>query len=535
MDDRTPRPRRSTRRRPAWPRRLLTLSLGLSATLAVFVAAALAWPMPDMPRVGAGGDVVVRNVAVVDVVGGRTVPGRDVVIRAGRIASIAAYDARNAYAGLVAVDGRGRFLAPGLWDMHVHSLKVSPQYTHPLSIANGVTGVREMWGCAGLPDPLVACGDDIARWRAALRDGSRLAPRYIQRSSYAVNGPRGVPADSPAYFRASTAREARALVAHHAADRVDLIKTYTELSPAAYAALAAEARTRGVVFAGHLPVRVPLSQALAAGQGTIEHPRVFLLECYRDAAAFRALPEPMRAYDTAMRARLVDRHDRAHCAGAMAAMARSRTWWTPTLQVLRMEARAGDAAFRNDPRLRYVPYVLRAGLWAPDADASAQRAAEVPGRDVAGELYALAMRTVGDAHAAGVGILAGTDAGDTYVFPGFGMHDELRELVHAGLSPADALRSATIRPAQFSGMDRDFGSVDVGKAADLILLDADPLADIANTRRIAALLFNGRYLDRPALDALLHHADRQAGSVRMNLQLLSAALRSPIIRAQAAD
>lgn len=536
MDDRTQPPRSSTPRRPSRVRRLLKLILGFAAALVVFVACALAWPLPDMPRTGMRGDFVVRNVAVVDVVGGRILPGRDVAIRDGRIASIAAFDARQAHAGLVAVDGRGRFLAPGLWDMHVHSLKVSPQYTHPLSIANGVTGVREMWGCAGLADPFVACGEDIERWRSGLRDGSRLAPRYIQRSSFAINGPRGVPADAPAFFRASTPDEARALVAHHAADGVDLLKTYTELAPVAYAALAAEAQVRGVAFAGHLPARVSLRQALAAGQRSIEHPRVFLFECHRDAAAFRALAQPMRAYyDPAMRARIVDRHDPAHCARLMAAMAQSRTWWTPTLQVLRMEARAGDAAFRNDPRLRYVPWILRVGLWAPDADASAQRAAATPGRDVAGELYALAMRNVGDAHAAGVGILAGTDAGDTYVFPGFGLHDELAELVRSGLSPADALRSATIRAAQFSGMERDFGSVDVGKAADLILLDADPLADIGNTRRIAGLFFNGRYLDRPALDALLDHAQHQARGVRMNLQLLSGALRSPVIRAQAAD
>lgn len=531
----TPPPPHTTGRRRSRGRRLLRIAVGASVALAVLVAAALAWPLPDMPRPGVTGDFVVRNVSVVDVVGGRILPGRDVVIRAGRIASIATADPRNRHDGLMAIDGRGKFLAPGLWDMHVHSLKVSPQYTHPLSIANGVTGVREMWGCAGLPDSFVACGDDIGRWRAGVRDGSRLAPRYIQRSSFAINGPRGVPADAPGDFRAATAEQAHALVAHHAADGVDLLKTYTELSPAAYAALAAQARMQGLAFAGHLPVRVSLPQALAAGQASIEHPRLFLFECYRDAAAFRALPEPMRAYDTALRARLIDGHDRAHCMRQMAAMAQSQTWWTPTLQVLRMEARAHDPAFRDDPRLRYVPFVLRAGLWGPDADSAAQRAAAMPGRDVAGELYALAMRTVGQAHAAGVGILAGTDAGDTYVFPGFGMHDELGELVRSGLSPADALRSATIRPAQFTGMAGDFGSVEVGKAADLILLEADPLADIGNTRRIAALFFNGRYLDRAALDALLEHALRQAGGVRMNLQLLSGALRSPVIRAQAAD
>lgn len=522
-------------RKPLPLRRVLPWLAGVAAAGLVSLAVLLAWPAPDVPQVGVAGDVLIRNVAIVDVVNGRIVPGRDVVVRGKRIASISATSSAGPRAGLVTIDGTGRFLLPGLWDMHVHSLKISPHYTHPLSIANGVTGVREMWGCPGLDDPFVACGEDIGRWRTQLREGSRLAPRYIQRSSYAINGGRGVPADSPVYFGARDAGEARALVAHHAADGVDLLKTYTDLSPAAYRALAVEAPKRGLVLAGHLPVRVPLADALAAGQRSIEHPRVFLLECYRDASAFRALPDPMAAYTPALRARLVDGHDRARCSRAMAAMAASRTWWTPTLQVLRMGARAHDPAFRADPRLRYVPRILRMALWAPDADGAARQAADVPGRDVAGELYGLAMANVRDAHAAGVGILTGTDAGDTYVFPGFAVHDELGELVRAGLSPADALRSATIQAARFSGMEGDFGSIESGKVADLVLLDADPLADIRNTRRIAAVFFNGRHLDRPALDRLLAHAERQAGSLPANVQLLSALLRSPVIRAQFAD
>lgn len=521
--------------RPSTGRRLLRWLAGVAAACLVWMGVLLAWPAPEVPQVGVAGDFLIRNVAIVDVVNGRIVPGRDVVVRDARIASISATSQQRPRDGLTTIDGRGRFLLPGLWDMHVHSLKISPHYTHPLSIANGVTGVREMWGCPGLDDPFVACGADIGRWRGELREGNRLAPRYLQRSSYAINGARGVPGDSPVYFRARDAGEARALVAHHAADGVDLLKTYTDLSPAAYRALAAEAPQRGLVLAGHLPVRVSLADALAAGQRSIEHPRVFLLECYRDAAAFRALPDPMAAYTPALRAQLIDGHDRERCSQAMAAMAASRTWWTPTLQVLRMSARAHDPAFRNDPRLRYVPRILRMGLWTPDADAAARQSADVPGRDAAGELYGLAMANVRDAHAAGVGILTGTDAGDTYVFPGFAVHDELGELVRAGLSPADALRSATIQPARFTGMDGDYGSIEPGKVADLVLLDADPLADIRNTRKIAAVFLDGRHLDRHALDRLLVHAERQAGSLPANVQLLTALLRSPVIRAQFAD
>jgi Amidohydrolase family len=516
-------------------RKLLAVLAGLTLALSVVLVALLNWPLPEMPRPGVTGEFLVRNVAIVDVVNDRIVPGRDVVVRNGRIDSIGASRPGVEQRGLVVVDGTGKFLIPGLWDMHVHSLKISPQYTHPLSIANGITGVREMWGCPSLPDSFVACGEDIERWRAGLQDHSHLAPRYIMRSSFAINGEEGVPSAAPAFFKARNADEARALVAHHVADGVDLLKTYTNLSVAAYGALAAEAATHGLLVAGHLPVRVPLGMALAAGQHSVEHPRIFLFECYRGAAEFRALPNPAAAYTADMRVRFIDEHDPVHCAELMAAMAASNTWWTPTLQVLRMSALAGNREFREDPRRRYIPFIFRAGLWQWDADRAVAHARHASGRDVNAELYRLALDNVRQAHDAGVRIVAGTDSGDTYVFPGFAIHEELAELVRAGLAPADALRSATIDAARFSGKAREYGSIEAGKVADMILLDANPLTDIRSTRKIAGLFFNGQYLDRAALDELLAFAEDQANSLRTNLQLLWGALRSPVVSAQAAD
>ncbi len=513
----------------------LAIAAGLTLATAATLTVLLALPLPEMPRPGIRGDFVVANVAIVDVVTGEVLPARDVQLRNGRIAAIGDHQPGREALGFRVIDGSGKFLIPGLWDMHVHSLAISPQYTHPLSLANGVTGVREMWSCPGLDDGFVACGTDIERWRAGLRDGTTLAPRYIQRSSYAINGARGGPAAAPAFFRARSAEDARALVAHHAADGVDLLKIYTDVSPAVYDTLAAEAARRGLQIAGHLPIRVPLTTALAAGQRSIEHPRIFLLECFRGAAEFRALPDPMTAYSTALRARFIDEHDAARCAELMSAMAASETWWTPTLQVLRMGALAGDPAFRDDGRLRYIPVLFRAGLWTWDADGAAAQAKDASGRDVNAALYRLALDNVGQAHRAGVRIVAGTDAGDSYVFPGFAIHDELAELVRAGLSPLAALRSATIDAARFSDRAADHGSIAAGKVGDLVLLDANPLDDIRNTNRIAGVFFNGEYLNRAALDELLTFAERQAGSLRTNVQLIWAALRSPVLRAQAAD
>jgi hypothetical protein len=334
---------------------------------------------------------------------------------------------------------------------------------------------------------------------------------------------------------ARDAAEIRQLVSFYRRAGADFLKPYSELSPDAYRTLADEARTQGLRLAGHRPLGVSLADLLAAGQHSVEHPRIFLQECYTGAADVRALSEPLAAYDARLAWRLIDEHDSARCSALMASMAASDTWWTPTLQVLQMSALAGDEAFRSDSRLRYVPFLFRRLMWKPDADRAARQPADASGRELYATQYEMALAHVGEAHAAGVKILAGTDAGDTYVFPGFGIHDELVELVRGGLSPAQALRSATLDAAIFAGMDDSFGSVTTGKAGDLILLEANPLEDVRHTQRIAGLFFSGQFFDRTALDGLLRFAAQQAGSVRTNLHLLWDALNSPLFRVQAAD
>lgn len=513
------------------------LSFASAAVVAflVLIAVALVWPLPEMPRNGEEGDFLIRNVAVIDVETGELRQSRDVVLRDGRIASVGPAEPARADGSLRTIDGTGKYLIPGLWDMHTHSLKSSAQYMHPLFIANGVTGVRDMSGCMSEPDSFFACIDDRKAWNDALEDRSGLSPRYVLQSSFQINGGNEVPDGYPEFFKARDAEEARRLVTFYRGAGADFLKTYSELSPVAYRALADEARRQGLVLAGHRPLRVSLEETLAAGQRSIEHPRLFLEECYADAAAFRALRDPSAAYTAELRWRLIDEHDGQRCADLIDSMAKSDTWWTPTLQVLRMGALAGDETFRSDSRLKYVPYLFRKFIWTPDADRAAEQPADASGRELYPTQYEMALRHVGQAHSAGVRILAGTDAGDTYVFPGFGVHDELLELVSAGLSPAEALRSATLDAAVFAGMEDNFGSIATGKTGDVILLDANPLENVRHTQRIAGLFFNGQFFDRPALDELLGFAEQQANSSRTNLHLLWDGLSSPLLRVQAAD
>lgn len=516
-------------------KKLLLASAAFVSLLLLLTAGLLLWPLPDMPRNGVEGNFLIQNVSVIEVETGTTLQGRDIVLRDGRIASVGPAEPSRSSDSLIKINGTGKYLMPGLWDMHTHSVKISPQYTHPLFIANGVTGVRDMSGCMSQLDSFFACIDDRKRWNAALQDRSGLSPRYILQSSFQINGGNEVPDGFPEFFKARNTEEARRLVSFYRQAGADFLKPYSELSPVVYRALADEARKQGLMLAGHRPFSVSLEDILAAGQNSVEHPRLFLQECYTGAAVVRALPNPLAAYDAKLNWRLVDEHDSERCSNLMKLMANTDTWWTPTLQVLQMEALAGDEAFRTDARLRYIPFLVKKFMWMLDADRAAGQPADTLGRKLYATQYQMALGHVGQAHSAGVKILAGTDVGDTYVFPGFSIHDELVELVRAGLSPAEALRSATLDAAIFSGMEGDFGSITIGKTGDLILLDANPLENVRNTQQIAGLFFNGQFFDRNALDELLRFSEQQAGSGRTNLHLLWHALNSPLFRVQAAD
>ena len=515
-------------------RKFLLVSAGFVLGLILLVTAILVIPLSSIPNLGIQEDVIISGVKIVDVETGVIVGPSDVVVMQGRISSISPVGERSVADSLRRIDGRGRFLMPGLWDMHTHSTKFAPQTYHPLLIASGVTGVREMWGCLSEPDSFVACDHDRARWDQAREKGDTLAPRFVLSSSFQVNGGNEVPPGFPDFFKARDAAEAKRLVTYYAARDTDFLKVYSELPRQAYLRLADAAREQGLYLAGHRPFAVSLVDMLEAGQRSVEHPRLFLLECFKGADAFRASHDPLAEYYHRFRQRLLNEQDNRLCAALMQRMADSDTWWVPTLQVLRMSALAGDGEFRSVAELSSIPWLIREGMWKADADRAAARSRE-HGAHVYAGLYQLAAEHLRQAQAVGIKLMVGTDAGDTYVFPGLSVHQELEEWVRAGLSPATALRAATLAPAQFSGMAENFGSVAVGKQADLLMLSKSPLIDIRHTRTIESVFIGGRMLDRQELDELRAFAQAQANDFRVNLKMLVAALNSPIMRVQLAD
>jgi hypothetical protein len=429
--------------------------------------------------------LVLTHASIIDVTG--AAPRRDttVVITGDRISAIGDTANISVPADARVVDATGKFLIPGLWDMHVHWYA---RDTFTLFIANGVTGVRQMFG-----------NSDLLRWRDQIVKGSLLGPRMVVASPI-IDGPQPIWPNSIAVRNEEEGRKAVRRVKEWGAD---FVKVYALLPREAYFGIADEAKQQGMTFVGHVPNSVSPEEASDAGQKSIEHLTGILIACSDKETELR--DKLLKADSPEARSRVqataLDSYDAKKAADLVARFLKNQTWQCPTLTVLRSNAYLGDENFRRDGRLRYIPRLVQQ-KWN-------FRIANRSGGDSGGTKRVLQKQfeIVGAMQKAGVPILAGTDTGNPFCFPGFSLHDELALLVIAGLTPVEALRSATLNPAKFFGLDQSLGTIEQGKIADLVLLDANPLLDIRNTQRINAVVSNGRLFDRKALDKMLGEAE----------------------------
>jgi hypothetical protein len=300
----------------------------------------------------------------------------------------------------------------------------------------------------------------------------------------------------------------------------DFVKVYDGLSREAYFEVALESWALGLPFAGHVPYSVNAGEASDAGQSSIEHLSGVALACSSEEQQLRArllaggrgLPGVWRINAQAYRS-----YDPVKAEALFRKFAQNGTWQVPTLVQRRVWGKLDDQGFVKDKRLEQMPYIVREfwevektanGVKLPRLGLALTKADLKQNRDE----FAQDLKVVVPAMRwAGVRLLAGTDASVPYCFPGSGLHDELELLVEAGLNRMEALQAATRNPAEFLGWERKLGTVQRGKLADLVLLDADPLEDIRNTRRIRAVVLGGRVLDRAALDAMLPRPKPPAG------------------------
>lgn len=454
------------------------------------------------PASSSDADLVVRNVTVVDVAAGRAVGGRDVFVKGERIVDVVPTGRTSAAPSARVVDGRGRFVIPGLWDMHAHlNMQLDPARQQlPLFTAFGVTGIRVM------NTPMLTGA--LARYRevqAQVANGSLVGPRVLAIGSWSVNGAAGVSDAMPAYYKTRTEEEGRQLARHIKDLGYDFIKIYNGIPREGYVGLTDEARRLGIPFAGHEPAPMSAIELSNAGQRSIEHSRIFLLNCWPGADSMRQRLQT--AHHTVLRQRMVDEYSPATCAAVFRTFAKNGTYITPTHVTRKMDAFADDLSYRANHALRYIP-ARQQIAWHADANGMIAADPTPAGRKAFMDFYAAGLALTAAASRAGVPVMLGTDAGDSFVVPGASVHEELGELVKGGLSPAEALRAATLSGATFLGRTADFGTVQAGRAADLVLLDANPLADITNTTRIRAVIRAGRLFERAALDSMLAGVER---------------------------
>ena len=416
--------------------------------------------------------IAITHVAVIDVINGAPLRDVTVTIRDGKIISVGR-DA--APAGATIVDGRGKFLIPGLWDMHVH-LSWTTGSALPILIANGVTSVRD----------LGSHFTEIENWRSLIAAGVLTGPRILRvgpiLNGKSFNQYQLVPGNPD-----QTRGVARALKEVG----VDAFKVHRRMERDSYFALIDEAKKLGLPVVGHIPMTVTPEEASNAGQQTIEHVAT-LFEGTFSAAHPDHLSESMKAF-------------RAHGAEELfATFVKNHTVFDPTLSAYWALVQYYDPATKPDPRTRYVAAsMVKAGAARPKqvvtpADLAEQKAVFDEYREV-----------VRMANRAGVVIVTGSDIAAERI-PGFTLQDELVFLVDAGLTPMQALQAATINSATVTNRSKDLGSVDAGKFADLVLLHADPLADIHNASKIDAVIVNGKLFRRADLDALLREGEREA-------------------------
>jgi imidazolonepropionase-like amidohydrolase len=436
--------------------------------------------------------IILDDVTVIDVGAGSAQPNMTVSIVGNGIATVGKKGTVAIPAGARVVDARGKFVVPGLWDMHVHTVfgdwfPSGKEVALPLFIANGVTGVRDMGGELEV----------LQQWRREIDEGSLVGPRMV------LSGPMldGSEPRFPSSIAVATPEDGRRAVSELKRRGADFIKLQSLMTAEAVAAILDEARKVGIPVAGHVPDAVRAADASNAGQKSFEH----LIGIFEGSSKRE---DELLKGDGGL-GKLLEGFDPGKSAELIATLAKNQTWQCPTLVWERGGTLLDQRDLAHDPLAKYAPASWKEGTWKRFADEMLQSGVE----DLATRKKFLekSLEVVAAMHRAGVPFLAGTDtAAGIYVFPGFSLHDELEILVGAGFTPREALEAATTHPAKFLAMEDRLGAVERGKLADLVLLDASPLEDIRNTRRIFAVVANGRWFSREDLDALLRRVEERS-------------------------
>ena len=437
--------------------------------------------------------LILNNVTVVDVRTGDLQPEQTVILERNHIASVGPSKLAKYPRNAPSVNCRGLFLIPGLWDMHVHLVfgdwfPGAQDISLPLFVANGVIGVRDMGSEL----------DIVQGWRNEIEAGRLIGPR-IYTSGPMLDGPKP---RFPSSLAITTPEDAHRAVTDLKRRGADFIKLQSLIPRDAVFAIAEEAKEQEIPFEGHVPDAVRASEMSAAGMNSFEH----LIGIFEGSSP--AEDDFLKGNKT--EGKFLATYDVTRAAALAAILAKNQTWQCPTLVWERGGNLVDVSDFSKDTRVKYVPASWKSKTWKRFTE-------EITHGYGADDLVTRKrfiekeLEVVGMLHKTGVPFLAGTDTpAGVHIFPGYSLHEELQRFVAAGFTPLEALQTATINPARFFGMEDQTGTVEKGKRADLVLLSANPLEDIANTQKIAAVILNGRYFYRAELDKMLGRVEAAA-------------------------
>jgi imidazolonepropionase-like amidohydrolase len=423
------------------------------------------------------------HVTVIDTVTGRTRPNSTVVIRGNRIVRVGR--SLHPQAPARTVDAHGEYLIPGLWDMHTHvyfdnTAADGTDLVLPLFLANGITGVRDM---GSQLDPVLQARDQIAAHHL-------FGPRMV------VSGPMldGPKSQYKAAIAITTPEDGRKAVDMLKSRGVDFIKVQSGVPRDAYFAIADEAKKLGIPFEGHVPDAIRASEAIAAGQLTFEHLIGIFEASSPDEDQYLAGKKTVGMF--------LESYDPVREAAIIKLLSAHHVWQCPTLYWERGQWLVDAIDYTKDPDLAYAAHSWVAKQW-PVSQASILKSLDTDPLPIRQKFVDHELDIVRKLHAANVPFLAGTDTpAGVDVIPGISLHLELQRFVAAGFTPLEALQTATLNPAIFYNRRSDFGAVETGQIADLVLLQANPLENIANTRKVAAVIADGHYLSKQDLDEL---------------------------------
>jgi imidazolonepropionase-like amidohydrolase len=431
--------------------------------------------------------LIIHDVTVIDATGAPAKPHQTVIVRDGKIDAIDS--SGNGFGGKLPgthVDGTGKFLIPGLWDMHVHMVfgdwfPLGKEVTLPMFIANGITGLRDMGGELEV----------LQQWRKEIAAGTLIGPRIVM-SGPMLDGPKP---RFPSSIAIKTPEDGRRAVDDLKRRGADFIKLQSLIPRDAVFAIADEAKKQGISLVGHVPDAVRASEASNVGQRSFEH----MIGIFEGSSPL----EDKFIKGAKTEKQFLSTYDPKRAEALFSLLAKNQTWQCPTLVWERGGNLIDQTDFAHDTRAKYVPAYWKDVTWKRFTD-EVEHDFNTDDLATRKAFVEKELEVVNAMHRAGIHFLAGTDTPPgVYIFPGFSLHEELQRFVAAGFTPMEALQTATRNPAKFLGLEDRLGTIEKGKLADLVLLDANPLEDIRNTQKIAAVIVNGRYLSREELDKML--------------------------------